>query len=120
MEWDKGPAFCHLLFTDILLCARAGQKQMITISKTLENFHAETGVVVNPQKSKLLVSSGANREVAGDILMVSRFKMVKNMGKHLGAHLIHGKFTNNTAKAMVERVDGRLIQWKTEFLLMAG
>ena len=115
-----GIAFSHLFFTDdLVLFAKADQKNFAVIRDVLDSFCDMSGQKVSNQKSRVFFSPNLpahERERLSDIL---GFRSTPNQGKYLGFPIKHTSISQDYSFNL-ELVQNRLVGWKAHLLSLAG
>lgn len=70
--------------------------------------------------SHICFSQNVSKDLASQISNTSGIPLTNNLGEYLGVTSIHGCLTNDMFDAAIEIVQGRLEDWKTKFLSLAG
>ena len=82
----------HLLFAnDLLLFEEVKMSQIRLMMQVLKDFEELSGLVVNLEKSKVMVSKMVPRQKHLRLAMVSSISFAGNLGKYLGFALIQGR-----------------------------
>ena len=116
-----GLGISHLLFADdILLFSEAKVKQMRVIMKVLKDFEEVSGLAVNMDKSKAIVSKNVNRRKREKLASVSSIALVGNLGKYLGVPLVQGRVKKEDFNFLIDKLKVRLSGWKAKLLNRAG
>ncbi|XP_075658714.1 uncharacterized protein LOC142628516 [Castanea sativa] len=125
--WDPvrasrgGQAFSHLFFAnDLVLFAKAGMKNCISVRETLDTFCELSSQKVSLNKSKVYFSPNTCPETRGELCEVLGIHLTSNLGKYLGFPIKHPGSTSQDFNFVVERVQNKLQGWKANLLSMAG
>ena len=125
--WDPikaarhGPAFSHLFFPDdLVLFAKADRKNCHSVSDVLESFCDIFSQKVNHNKSKVFFSPNVCAETRRDYCSILHIDSTPNLGKYLGFPLHHDGSSAHDFDFVIERVQTKLLGWKSTLLSMAG
>lgn len=103
-----------------MLFGEASEAQIQTMMTVLDNFCSASGSKVSLSKSKLFVSKNLSHQRAMAKSTFCGIPLTKDLGKYLGAPMIHGRVTRQTYKDMLSRMQLRLASWENKSLSMAG
>ncbi|XP_074266271.1 uncharacterized protein LOC141588743 [Silene latifolia] len=116
-----GASFSHLLFADdILLFGRASEKNLCAVQDTLHTFCSSSGQKINFSKSKLLFSKHTSTVHTNMFETALGIKATSNLGTYLGFPLKGTKPKKADLRGIVEAIQSKLSNWKTNFLSKAG
>ncbi|KAG8372576.1 hypothetical protein BUALT_Bualt12G0080400 [Buddleja alternifolia] len=125
-KWDPlpvcrgGPRFSHLFFADdLLFMAKATKENATTINSILEKFCGSLGLLVNKAKSQIFFSKNTDRGIRRCISGLLGFGCTNDLGKYLGAPLVHNRVSSNLYNELIDRVQSRLTTWKAKMLNIA-
>ncbi|OMO94467.1 reverse transcriptase [Corchorus capsularis] len=117
----NGPKISHLLFADdIILVAKANERNCLAIKNTLEDFCAKSGQKVNLDKSKIWFSPMVEEDKADYLNSVLGFRKVHNLGIYLGQPLLEKKGNKGDYSYLIDKMRSRLAGWKAKKLSLAG
>lgn len=117
----SGPGVTHIsLADDLMLFGEATENQLQTMMKVLGDFCSASGSKVSLEKSKFFVSANISHSRAMQLSDFCRIPLTKDLGKYLGAPMLHGRVTRQTYKDLLSRVQARLASWENKYLSMAG
>ncbi|KAF7812935.1 ribonuclease H [Senna tora] len=85
----------------------------------LKNQNA-IGHKINPSKSNIYFSKNVKEDRKTDILALTDFRQSQEVGKYLGANLLHGRHSRLKYRHIVEKIQARLAGWKASCLSLAG
>ncbi|XP_028092237.1 uncharacterized protein LOC114292475 [Camellia sinensis] len=126
-EWNglclakSGPTISHLFFTDdLILFAKANDRNCHTILQVLTEFSAISGLKVNLHESHLFVSPNINRRRALQLSNMSSIPLTQNLGKYLGVPLLHDRVSKSHFLNILEKLKSKLTGWKSGMLSLAG
>ncbi|XP_074270707.1 uncharacterized protein LOC141594598 [Silene latifolia] len=116
-----GASFSHLLFADdILLFGRASEKNLCAVQDTLHTFCSSSGQKINFSKSKLLFSKHTSTVHTNMFETALGIKATSNLGTYLGFPLKGTKPNKTDLRHIVDAIQTKLSNWKTNFLSKAG
>ena len=99
----RGMGISHLLFADdILLFAEAKVSQLRIIMKVLKHFEEISGLAVNVDKSKVMVSGNVNRRKREKLAAMSSIALAGNLGKYLGFPLFQGRIKREDFNFLID------------------
>lgn len=105
----NGPFISHLLFVDdVLLFSKAKLSQIDLIMDTIEIFSIASGLRVNYEKSKALVSSIIPHALREQLASKSSIRFSSNLGKYLGYPLLQGRAKKSDFNFLIENLQNRL------------
>lgn len=117
----KGPLLSNLFFADdIVLFAEASIDQANVIKKCLDRFCDASGEKVSFSKSRVFFSANAPHELQDDICAALDISKTEELGFYLGMPALHSRVTKATFSHLCEKVDRKLMGWKSKFLSLAG
>jgi hypothetical protein len=126
-EWTKvkascgGPGFSHVFFTDdLLLFAKANNKNCEAISNVLEEFCAMSVQKVSKSKSWVFFSPNVSSRNMQSICTKLGFSSTNSLGKYLGFPIMHKNRSHFEFNFLMEKVQERLAGWKTSLLSLAS
>lgn len=116
-----GPKLSHLAFADdLMLFAEASADQVEIIKTTLKLFCDSSGQKVSQDKTRVFFSRNVSREKKKELSESLGFQCTEDMGKYLGAPLIHQRSCRQSYQFILDRVNQRLSNWKASQLSLAG
>lgn len=93
---------------------------MNVIKYVLDLFCGSSGQKVNPEKTRVFFSKNVSRETRKELSEAMGFQSTEDLGKYLGAPLIHQRSSRQSYQFILDKVNQRLSNWKTNCLSMAG
>ncbi|XP_052114210.1 uncharacterized protein LOC127745486 [Arachis duranensis] len=125
--WDPvavtrgGPRISHLMFADdLLLFCKARKSQVVCVMHALQSFCRASGMKINLDKSKAMCSKNVNNRRKELFTGVSSIRFTQDLGKYLGVNLHHARVTRAFFNGIVDKIKGRLANWKGRLLNRAG
>ncbi|XP_075665344.1 uncharacterized protein LOC142635008 [Castanea sativa] len=125
-SWKKikascnGLGFSHMFFADdLLLFAKTDESSIEAIVEVLDKFCQLTGLKISKAKSKILFSPNVATEKRREIVNQTGISETHNLGKYLGFPIIHNGRRRNEFQFVVERVQNKLVGWKSKCLSSA-
>lgn len=116
-----GPAISHLLFADdVLLFTRVIASQAHSIRLVIDHFCHASGMSFNIDKSKAMVGKSVNKQTKDNIRATLGILFTNDIRKYLGVPLVTDRCKKLAYKFVIERLDSRLLGWKSKLLNMAG
>ena len=126
-EWTKvkascgGPGFSHVFFADdLLLFAKANNKNCEAISNVLEEFCAMSVQKVSKAKSRVFFSPNVSSRNMQSICTKLGFFSTNSLGKYLGFPIMHKNRSHSEFNFLMEKVQERLAGWKTRLFSPAS
>lgn len=117
----KGTKVSHLFFADdLILFSEASMDQAAVIKACLEDFCIASGQRVNFDKSRVFFSSNVNHTRITQISSFLGISPTPNLGKYLGVPLHHQRVSASNYNYILEKMDGRLQNWKSRLLSFAA
>lgn len=114
------PQITHLCFADDLFAFFQGDTVSARgLASALDIFRRATGLHVNVNKSNLF-ASGMDSNVLADISNILRFPIGSLPVKYLGLPLITTRLRYVDCLPLINRVQKRVLSWKSRFLSYAG
>ncbi|XP_015971192.1 uncharacterized protein LOC107494666 [Arachis duranensis] len=116
-----GPKFSHLMFADdLLLFCQATKSQVQMVMHSLNIFCKASGMKVNLEKSKAFCSKNVTARRRDIFTSVSSIRFALDLGRYLGVNLNHSRTSRASFHSVIEKVRGRLANWKGRLLNKAG
>ncbi|CAN1746300.1 Putative ribonuclease H protein At1g65750 [Linum perenne] len=116
-----GTPLSHCFFADdLVLFGEASLNQANIIIDTLEHFFGASGQSINKGKSKVFFSKNTPRILSREITNCLGIEATQDLGRYLGAPILHGRVTKQSYAFLLDRLDKRLAGWKGENLSLAG
>ncbi|XP_057720278.1 uncharacterized protein LOC130934758 [Arachis stenosperma] len=116
-----GPKFSHLMFADdLLLFCQATKSQVQMVMHSLNIFYKASGMKVNFEKSKVFCSKNVTAHRRDIFNSVSSIHFALDLGRYLGVNLNHSRTSRASFHSVIEKVRGRLANWKGRLLNKAG
>ena len=126
-RWDKikasknGPSFSYVFFADdLMLFAKANAKNSEAILEVLNSFSSLAGQKVNHGKSRIFFSTNVTRRRKSSICRWMGITATNNLGKYLGFPIIHQGRVGSAFNFVMEKVQSKLVGWKTNLLSRVG
>lgn len=117
----RDPYISHLFFTDdLILFAEASLKQVELIRKVMELFCKASSHHMNLNKTKLFCSINVCHQRVSQLSQYLGVCFTPNLGKYLGAPLLHQRITKGLFNPLIRKVQQRLSSWKSSFLSITG
>lgn len=116
----EGPTLTHLFFDDMVLFIEASIDQVNVVKDCLDQFFASSGQNISLSKSKLFVSTNVSDLCADYLAQCDGIPITKDLGKHLGVPSLHGRVSESTFAAVLDRIKSRLEGWRAKQLSLAG
>ena len=111
----------HLMFADdLLIFGRVDESTTFTVRDILRNFCQALGQKINESKSRLIFSPNTPTEQKSLFQKTLNIEENENLGTYLGLPLSHKRPSKNQVQFVVEKVKGKLANWKTKYLSRAG
>lgn len=105
----NGPVITHLMFADdLLLFGEATRDHANVVLDCINNFYNLSGQKVNTEKTSIFFSKNVRHEVRSDICNSMGFKNSTN-----------GRVRRDTYKKIIDKINNRLVGWKTSTLSFA-
>lgn len=116
----RGPAISHLLFTDDrLFFSEASMSQVEVIKSCLSKFVKASWQRKNYEKLYIFFSSNLNAEEI-NLSRVSSIPRTNDLGRYLGARLIHHRCNREAYGDLPDKFHERLADWKAKCMSLAG
>ncbi|XP_015939884.1 uncharacterized protein LOC107465419 [Arachis duranensis] len=117
----SGPKFSHLMFADdLLLFCQATKSQVQMVMHSLNIFCKASGMKVNLEKSKAFCSKNVSARRRDIFTSVSSIRFALDLERYLGVNLNHSRTSRASFHSVIEKVRGRLANWKGRLLNKAG
>ncbi|KAL2902408.1 hypothetical protein RDABS01_027490 [Bienertia sinuspersici] len=117
----KGPLLSNLLFADdIVIFAEASVEQAQVIQDCLQRFCDASGEKVSCAKSRVFFSANTEPALQHEICNELNISQTEDLGFYLGMPALHTRVTKATFAHLCEKVDRKLVGWKSKFLSLAG
>lgn len=117
----KNIPFTHLMFADdLILFGECRENTLDTVQNTLHIFMSSSGQKVNCDKSKLYVSPNTSLNDMDQAEQILGVKASKDLGMYLGFPLSPNRPKRRDVECIVNKVRGKLSNWKTIYLSKAG
>ena len=116
-----GLGISHLLFADdLLLFTEAKMSQINLVMQVLKEFEDLSGLAVNLDKSKAMVSKMVPRQKRLRLAAASSISFAGYLGNYLGFPLIQGRMKKADFQFLLDKMRSRLSGWKGNLLNKAG
>ncbi|GJW52546.1 RNA-directed DNA polymerase, eukaryota, reverse transcriptase zinc-binding domain protein [Tanacetum coccineum] len=110
----------NLCFADDLLILCNGDSESVkTIKLAMEEFSSVSGLHPNMSKSTMFCSNLSDA-IKNEILGIVPFNVGKLPVRYLGVPLVTKRLSVKDCKSLVEKVKGKVGDWKNKFLSYAG
>lgn len=117
----EGPKVSHLMFADdLILFGEASEQQISVVQSTLEKYCRMSGQKVNMRKSRIYFSNNVSGQHARSLARRAGLSITTNLGRYLGAPILHTRPRIRDYTFLVERVRQKLQGWKRKSLSLAG
>ena len=117
---QNGPAFSHIFFADdLMLFAKADQKNCVAIEEVLESFCELSGQKISNEKSRVYFSPSVNQDSQEGLCEILGFKPTSSLGKYMGFPIKH-KGTQQNFGFILDRMKSKMAGWKSNLLSLAG
>lgn len=111
----------HLFFADdLVLLAEASPDQFSRIRSILDEFYDASGQKVNLSKPQVFFSKNVSNGTATDLSNQLDIAVTSDLGRYLGAPLLHQLISKHSFAFMLDRTRKKLIGWKASTLSFAG
>ncbi|XP_019197734.1 PREDICTED: uncharacterized protein LOC109191563 [Ipomoea nil] len=115
------PVVMHLFFADdSLLFFRATSGEAQSVKGCLDSYNAESGQLVNYDKSSIMFSSNTGTETREMVTACMGVRETADFGRYLGLPSVLGHNKSTTFRYIEEKVWERLGSWQHRFLSKAG
>jgi hypothetical protein len=116
-----GPKINHLFFVDdSLLFCRACSEDWVFLTALLETYEKGSGQRLNKDKTSIFFSRNTSQEDRRCILQLSGLPAAQRYDKYLGLPALVGQSRIREFQGIIDRVRGRVLDWKVKFLSLAG
>ncbi|OMO51138.1 reverse transcriptase [Corchorus capsularis] len=116
-----GPFISHALFADdVILFAKANEKNCLTVLNTLRNLCNRSGQKVNFDKTRVWFSPKVDYEKVKNLTDLLGFKKTDNLRNYLGHPILDRKGKKVDFLFIIEKIRDRLTGWKANSLSLAG
>lgn len=88
--------------------------------QVLKGFEDLSGLIVNFDKSKAMVSRMVPRQKCLKLAAMSSISFAGNLGKYLGLPLLQGRVKNSGFNFLIDKLKSRLSGWKGKLLNKPG
>ncbi|KAL3535370.1 hypothetical protein ACH5RR_003831 [Cinchona calisaya] len=106
---DDSPVFC-----------KASSDEASKIMEIIHQYEATTGQLVNLKKSSIFISRNTNQTVKDNMCHILGDVKCVTQGKYLGLPMVITKSKNQNFGVVRERIKKRIMDWKCNFLSLAG
>lgn len=115
------PKLSNLFFAnDIVLFAEASSDQAQVIHECLRRFYLASGQKISLPKFRVYFSRNMDREAQGVISKALNIKATDDLGLYLSMPMLTSSVTREKFQYICERIDRKLMGWKTKYLSLAG
>lgn len=104
----------------MVLFSEASTEQIGIMKNCLNAFCSMSGQRVNYSKSSIFFSPHIEDSRADMLAELAGIPRVKNMGRYLGVHSVHGRVSPSIYTPIIDAIQGRLEGWKSKILSQAG
>jgi hypothetical protein len=116
-----GVAFTHVMYADdLILFAKATNREVKVLNDCLENYCLWSGQIVNREKSGLVFSKLVTRERKRAVKEELNMKLISSNTKYLGAPLFAFRSRSKDFKFLQDKVETKLKGWRCKSLSWAG
>ena len=116
-----GMGISHLLFADdILVFTEAKVSQLRLVLDILQKFEKASGLKVNVEKSKAMLSKGVPRSMKERLAGESSIVFASHLGRYLGFPLVQGRMKKADFRLLIDKMHSKLSGWKGKLLNKAG
>ena len=98
----------------------ASTEQTTVIQNFLDDFCRASGQKVNNEKTCIFFLKRVSNSLAKTICNMLGFIKTLDLGKYLGAQVLHGRVDRYTFKSTIEKIKSKLSGWKSRNLSLAG
>ena len=126
-KWDKikasrdGLSFSHVFFANgLMLFTKANSKNCEAIIEVLDNFCNLASQKVSLSKSCIYFANNVSSKRKRNICRKMGINATNNLGRYLGFLVLHQGRNENAFNFIVEKIQGKLVGWKTKLLSRAG
>lgn len=105
---------------DLLLFGEATEAQMARVVRILNTFCRLPGQEVIQEKTNLMFSKNASRNMQNKLAHLSRYRVTNNLGKYLGVPLNGKRLQKNDFQYLVDQIATKLTNWKKNSLSFVG
>lgn len=117
----NGSKISHFYFVnDCLLFTKAIVSQVKLVQDVLRGFFLAYGLKVNVHKSNFFASKNVSRSQIQKFVYILNFQRTHHPSKYLGFPLITSKTKKAYFAFLLDRVNSRIIGWKSKLLNCAG
>ncbi|GKA32262.1 RNA-directed DNA polymerase, eukaryota, reverse transcriptase zinc-binding domain protein [Tanacetum coccineum] len=110
----------NLCFADDLLILCNGDCDSVKVIKlALDEFSSVSGLVSNLSKSTMFCSN-INEDLKNEILEIVPFVVGKLPVRYLGVPLVTRRLNVKDCRSLIDKVKGKVGDWKNKFLSYAG
>ncbi|KAJ0075024.1 hypothetical protein Patl1_34399 [Pistacia atlantica] len=111
----------HLFYADdCLLFCKANQYEWNRLFKLLDTYEKSSGQRLNKEKTSIFFSKNTKDDVKQQIIQVAGVKFSHPYDRYLGLPTLIGRDRTRDFKHILERVRGKLSNWKMKYLSQAG
>ena len=105
---------------DLAPFAEALAEQARVMKECLVPFCSASGQKINHEKSRIIFSTNVNQTEVERISATIDILVTDDLGKYLGVPTLSKRVTKGMFQYIVDRVDKRLMGWRTKCLSLAG
>ena len=116
-----GVGISHSLFADdILVFTKAKVSQLCLVVNILQKFEIASGLKVNIEKSKVMVSKGISISLKEQLAGESSIVFASHLGRYLGFPVSHGRVKKADFHFIIDKMQVKLSGWKGRLLNKVG
>lgn len=117
----QGCHLSHLFFADdIILATRGSTQAVLNFQAILNTFLFDSGLEINKDKSKFLVSPNTPRHHQDHLRCILDMPLTTNFEKYLGLPLHSSRITMHHYHSVIDKMTQALASWQSKLLSMAG
>ncbi|KAJ0046484.1 hypothetical protein Pint_04821 [Pistacia integerrima] len=119
--WRSKMRISHLFYADdCLLFCKANQYEWNRLFKLIDTYEKSSRQRLNKEKTSIFFSKNTRADVKQQIIQVAGVKSSHPYDRYLGLPTLIGRDRTRGFKHILERVRGKLSNWKMKYLSQAG